>query len=383
MAGFSDYQQKKEPKITQQRKKVAAFLVCALCLISIKIFLLNRETVPQWGFRLLALSAYLGVWYLLLSSLYQGWAGSNYADRPNPIQRFLMRFYHNKLATFGLFVVLTLAVMAIFADDIAIYPLEYQAEWQEFSQLPPCREHPLGTVTSGEDLFSLIVYGSRISLGLGVSVMVITSLVGMTLGATAGYFGKGTDRALNYLNDVVMSFPFLVFCIVLVGALQVNEAVRETFANLAEAIGVDMHLMIIFLVLAMLMWSSTFRVVRSQVLSLKETGFVEAAKALGGSSRRIIFKHLLPNTLGPVIVLVTIGIGSVILTEAALSYLGFGAEMTTPSWGRLLRDANPYVTQPCYMYMVMFPGIAIFMSVLGFTTMGDGLRDAIDPRMKV
>jgi peptide/nickel transport system permease protein/oligopeptide transport system permease protein len=144
-----------------------------------------------------------------------------------------------------------------------------------------------------------------------------------------------------------------------------------------------MRLVVIFLVLAVMMWSSIFRVVRSQVLSLKEAGFVEAAKALGGGSRRIIFKHLLPNTLGPVIVLVTIGIGSVILTEAMLSYLGFGAEMTTPSWGRLLRDANPYVTQPRYLYMVMFPGIAIFMSVLGFTTMGDGLRDAIDPRMKV
>ena len=364
-------------------KLLGQLMAGAIPLVLVKIFLVNREVIPQWGPRLLALGIYLFLWYLLFEFTYQRWARMEYPDELNPVRRFINRFYNNKLATFGLFLVMAMAIVAIFANDIAIYPYEYQVEWQEFSELPPSREHPFGTLASGEDLFSRVVYGSRISLYLGVGVTLISAIIGILMGVTAGYFGGWVDRLLHYINDVVMAFPFLVLVLALVGSLIANESIRSVCTSVSVVLGLDVRLTVAFLVLAAISWTSIFRVVRSKVLSLRELGYVEAAKAVGAKPRKIIFRHLIPNSLAPVIILATISIGSVILTEAGLSYLGMGAELGTPSWGRLLMDTRPYVSQPRYLSLVFFPGLAIFLTVLGFTTMGDGLRDAIDPRMKV
>lgn len=358
------------------------FAVGAALLVLLKIFLVNRETIPQWGPRLLALGGYLALWYLLSEFLYREWARTNYPDKLNPVKRFVDRFYKNKLATFGLFLVLTIAMIAIFADDIAIYPYEYDAAWQEFSELPPAIEHPFGTLASGEDLFSRVVYGARISLYLGVGVTLISSLIGLLMGVTAGYYGKTVDRSLHYINDVVMAFPFLVLVLVLVGALRANESLNNAFALIAVVMGLDVRLTVAFFVLALVNWTALFRVVRSKVLSLRELGYVEAARSCGAKPRTLIFRHLIPNSIPPVIIIATLAVGSVILTEAGLSYLGMGAELGTPSWGRLLSDAEGYVSQIRYFPLVFFPGLAILLTVFGFTTMGDGLRDAIDPRMK-
>ena len=377
-----EYELEKKAKKIANLKLSGEFIAGAISLLFLKLFLVNREVIPQWGTRLLALGIYLALWYLLFEFIYRRWARIHYPDILNPVQRFVNRFYKNKLATFGLFLVISMSILAIFASDIAIYPYEYDPVWQEFSELPPSLEHPFGTLASGEDLFSRIVYGSRISLYLGIGVTLISSFIGLLMGVTAGYYGHWTDRSLHYINDVVMAFPFFVFVLALVGALLANEALRSTFSSISVVIGLDVRLTVAFLVLAFLRWTSTFRVVRSKVLSLRELGYIDAAKACGAKPRDIIFRHLIPNSLAPVIILATLGIGSVILTEAALSYLGLGAELGTPSWGRLLSDAQGYVSQPRYFSLVLFPGLAIFFTVLGFTTMGDGLRDAIDPRMK-
>jgi len=191
------------------------------------------------------------------------------------------------------------------------------------------------------------------------------------------------DKFLNYVNDVLMSFPFLILILVIVGAMRANPQLTATMESIGKTIGIDAHLLMVFVALSIFGWTGTFRVVRGQVLSIREKDYVMAAKSLGASTSRIIFKHIAINTLAPVIVLMTLGMGGVILTESGLSFLGFGASVTTPSWGRLLSEGNSFVTQPHFLYLVTFPGVAIFLTILAFTTMGDGVRDAIDPRMKM
>jgi len=372
-----------EEKKAENRKIRVVLAITVIGLVLIKILFISRDTIPQWGLRLGVVGLYLGVWYLFLERMYRWYVRVNYDKRANPIARFFLRFYRNKLATLGFFIVLTLVVVAVFAPEIAKYPGEYRAEWKEYALMPPSREHPLGTVPSGEDLFSLICYGTRISVTLGISVVSLGAAIGIALGVTAGYYGGKVDKLINYVTDVVMSFPFLVLILVIVGALRSNPQINERLIEVGKTVGVDAHLLMVFLALSFLGWTGTFRIVRGQVLSIREKDYVAAAKAIGATSRRIIFRHIAINTLAPVIVVMTLGIGGVILTEAALSYLGFGASVTTPSWGRLLSEANAYVSQLKYIHLVLFPGLAIFLAILGFTTMGDGVRDAIDPRLKL
>jgi len=158
------------------------------------------------------------------------------------------------------------------------------------------------------------------------------------------------------------------------------ERFKEDFG---KSVGLDAHLLMVFLALSIFGWPGVFRQVRGQVLSIKERDYVAAAKVVGASRTSILFRHIAINTLGPVIVVLTIGIAGVILTEAGLSFLGFGADITTPSWGRLLSEGNSFVTQGKYIYLAVFPGVALFFTILGFTTLGDGIRDAIDPRLKL
>ncbi|MHC1605262.1 MAG: ABC transporter permease [Candidatus Methanofastidiosia archaeon] len=378
-----DFEEMEKEKKQKTRQLYLKFAITAVILVLIRIFLITRENITSWGARLVVVGIYLIVWYFVLDMLYKKWAAINYPDERNPINRFIHRLYSNKLATFGLFVVVSLVVLAIFAPEIAIYQKTYMPAWKNFALLPPSLEHPFGTVSSGEDLFSLVCYGSRISLMLGLSVTLVVSVIGIFLGVVSGYYGGWIDKFINYFTDVIMSFPFLVLVIVLVGALRANPDLNQKMIDFGKTIGMDAHLLMVFVALSVFGWPGIFRQVRGQVFSIKERDYVAAAKVVGAPKSSILFRHIAINTMGPVIVVMTLGIAGVILTEAGLSFLGFGADVTTPSWGRLLSEGNSFVTQSKYLHLALFPGVALFFTILGFTTLGDGIRDAIDPRLKL
>jgi ABC-type dipeptide/oligopeptide/nickel transport system permease subunit len=293
----------------------------------------------------------------------------------------------------GLLIILTLAILAIFADLLSPYPdpgnnENYDPDYTlKHLEEAPSKTHILGTTRNGKDMLSVLIHGSRVSLALGLSVQATASIIGITIGSIAAYYSGWVDKILNVINDIVMAFPFLLFIIVLVSILrEVYIAVRIPFTEIVlidtpTLFSMWNGLAMVFLALALLGWSGTYRVVRGQILSVKEMEFVEAAKAVGASDRRIIFHHILPNVISPIIVLVTLGIAGVILTEAALSYLGFGAAEGAVSWGRAIYEGREYATTS-RAFMVFFPGLAIVISILGFNSFGDGLRDALDPRMK-
>jgi peptide/nickel transport system permease protein/oligopeptide transport system permease protein len=378
-----DFRELEMEKKHKNRRLYLQVALIAAALILVRLFLISRGMIPDWGYRLVVVGVYVLVWYLFLETFYKRWKAINYPGERDPIDRFLHRLYRNKLATLGMFVVLSFIILAIFAPEIAIYPKTYSSAWKDFALLPPSIEHPFGTVSSGEDLFSLICYGSQISLSLGIGVELVVAVIGITLGVISGYYGGFIDKLINYFTDVIMSFPFLVLVIVLVGALRANPTLNNQIIDFSKSIGLDAHLLMVFLALSIFGWPGVFRQVRGQVFSIKERDYVAAAKVVGASRTSILFRHIAINTLGPVIVVLTIGIAGVILTEAGLSFLGFGADITTPSWGRLLSEGNSFVTQGKYIYLAIFPGLALFFTILGFTTLGDGIRDAIDPRLKL
>ncbi len=369
---------------SQQKKKIfAVFLAGIASLVLIKHFFLTREAIQSIGLRYVGLAAYLGAWYLFLQKMYDWYAKVEYKYKANPIRRFFHRFYKNKLAVFGSFVALTIILMAIFAPLIATYDVtNFQAAWTKFSLLPPTKGHLFGATNSGADLFSLVVFGSRIALAYGVGVTLIVALIGIIFGGIAGYFGGWVDRIFQYINDVIMSFPFLVLILALIGALRANPSLNQFISRIGSFIGVQGKLFISFIALCIFGWTGIYRLVRGQVFSIREKEYIDAAKSLGASSRTIIYKHILRNAMAPVIVQSSLSVGGYMITAASLTYLGFGASITTPSWGRLLQQGNAYVTQIRYFHLTFFPGLILFMTVLAFTTLGDGLRDAIDPRMR-
>ncbi|AGB40430.1 ABC-type dipeptide/oligopeptide/nickel transport system, permease component [Halobacteroides halobius DSM 5150] len=276
------------------------------------------------------------------------------------------RLKRNKLAMFGLGITAILMIVAIFAPVIAPYDPFYSPVMQEgkveLSMQGPSLAHPFGTDTLGRDIFSRIVYGARISLMVGFVTQIISLVIGITLGALAGYYGGIVDDIISYLINVFLAFPFLLFAIAIMAVFQDP--------------GVDK----VFIALGLVSWPGLARIVRGQVMSLKEEEYVEAVESLGANDFRIIFKHIIPNCLAPIIVTVTLGIAGAILAEAGLSYLGLGAQPPQPSWGLMLNSGKQYMrTAP---RMMLVPGIAIVLTVLGFNLFGDGLRDALDPKMK-
>ena len=228
------------------------------------------------------------------------------------------------------------------------------------SKMPPSLEHPFGTDSLGRDELVRIIYGARISLSVGVLAMSISLLIGMVLGTTAAYFGGIWDSIIMRATDIFMAFPYVLFAIALLAAL------GPSFVNMFIAIGI-------------IGWTSIARVIRSIILQVKENDYVSAARALGASNLRIILRHVLPNSLAPVVVYATMGIGTAIISEAALSFLGLGIQPPTPSWGLMIADAQQYmVIAP---WLIFAPGLAILLTVLSFTLLGDGLRDAMDVKM--
>lgn len=222
-------------------------------------------------------------------------------------------------------------------------------------------DHPLGHDILGRDILSRTIRGTRVALAVGIFAMGISLIIGVTIGLVSGYFGGWIDTFLSRIVDALMAFPILVLLIVL-----------------AAVLGPSFWMTV--MVIGLTVWSTYARVVRADVLSVRERDFVLAARAVGANDQRIILRHILPNILGPVIVLATLSVGSIIILEAALSFLGFGISPPTPSWGNMLADARGYIVT--FPHMAYPPGIMIFLTVLAFNLIGDGLRDALDPRQR-
>jgi peptide/nickel transport system permease protein len=271
------------------------------------------------------------------------------------------RLRGDPLAVFGVVVVGALAVLAILAPVVAPYDPVAQGDLTTTAYLPPSGQHWLGTDQFGRDLLSRIIYGARISLSIGFLAVAIAVVLGSVLGAVAGYVGGWADAAIMRFTDMVMAFPRLVLLIMIIALFEPS-------------------LTLIILVLGLTQWPGTARLVRGEVLSLREREYVEAARALGFGRARIILRHLLPNVMAPVIVAATLGIGNTIVLEAGLSFLGFGIQPPTPSWGTLVADGRQNLIGA--WWVATFPGLAIVLTVLAFNLVGDGLRDALDPRMR-
>jgi len=267
------------------------------------------------------------------------------------------RFKTNRMALIGLTVIILICLMAIFADYVAPYdPVE--DIFRGMRGVEPSWEHPLGFDHLGRDLLSRVIYGSRVALIVGIASTIITVVIGILVGAISGYFGGWIDTLLSRLVDTLMAFPIIALLVVLAAVLSPG-------------------LWTTVVVIGITTWARYARVVRADVLSLREQDFVQAARALGASNLRIIIRHVVPNVLTPVIVLASLGIGSIIILEAALSFLGLGVRPPTPSWGGTLADGRAFITR--FPHISVFPGLMIVITVLAFNFIGDGVRDAIDP----
>lgn len=270
----------------------------------------------------------------------------------------LSRISSNKKAVFGGVIVLLLFLVAIFAPLIA--PYDYISMDLPNMLTAPSSEYVFGTDEFGRDIFSRVIYGSRISLQVGFVAVGISLLIGTVLGAIAGYYGGVIDYIISSITDIAWSLPVSLLAIALVAAL------GPSLRNLILAI-------------SLVSWSGFARLVRGQFLSLREKEFVEAAKALGYGDGRIIFKHILPNALAPIIVLTTLEVPKAIIVEASLSFLGLGAQPPTPSWGSIMNSGKDFIMDA--PWISIFPGIMIMIIVLGFNLFGDALRDILDPRI--
>jgi len=268
------------------------------------------------------------------------------------------RFANNNLSVIGLALVLLLTNIALLAPWIA--PLHYTKQNFMVAWQSPSWAYPFGTDGLGRDLFSRVVYGAEISMTVGLLVQVIVFSIGVPLGALAGYLGGWVDELIMYIVEVMSAFPGLLFIILIMAVF------GPGLFNIFVAIGVTG-------------WVGVCRILRAQILSLKEKEFVRAAKAMGGSHRRIILTHLLPNSLTPLIIELTLGIPFAIFAEAGLSFIGIGISPPTPSWGQMAGENAPYIRS--YWHLATFPTIMIATTMLGFQLMGDGMRDAIDPKM--
>lgn len=266
------------------------------------------------------------------------------------------RFFRHKLAMAGVAIIALLAFGAIFAPHLAPYEFD-QLDLANMSATPSS-DHLLGTDSLGRDILTRVLYGGRISLSIGVLAMSVATIIGTTLGMLAGFFGGWVDNAVSALVDLMLSLPTL-FILILLG----------TFFGT--------KLGVIIVIIASVRWMATTRLVRGTVLSLKNLEFVLAARAVGASPLRIMWRHMLPNTLTPIIVSATLGIAGAIITESTLSFLGLGVQPPTPTWGNMLREAQEQLA--IAPWVTVAPGLAIFLAVMSINFIGDGLRDALDP----
>lgn len=271
------------------------------------------------------------------------------------------RFRRHRLALVGGSVALFLSASALLAPVVAPYnpdAISLTARWTA-----PTVAHPFGTDELGRDVLARAMYAGRISLAVGYISAIGVAVSGAVAGVVAGYYGGFTDSVIMRLVDILLSLPTIPLYLIM--------------AALIPGGGVD-RIILIFMIFG---WTGVSRLVRGQVLSLKEQDYVEAARAMGASQARIMLRHLLPNAMAPIIVATTLAVGGFILAESGLSYLGLGIQPPTPSWGNMLQRAQEYIWNAAWL--AVFPGVLIFVTVLSFNFLGDGLRDALDPRLKI
>lgn len=275
-------------------------------------------------------------------------------------QDAVRRFFKNRLAILGLMIVILFLFLAIFADLLAPYPYD-KADFTAVRVLPGVNpQYPLGTDEIGRDYLSRLIYGARTSMTVGITIQIIALLIGVPLGGLAGYLGGAADFVVSRVIDVMTAFPGLIFSILVISLF-----------------GGGMW-MVIF-ALSITSWIGIARLTRAQILSLREKEYVEAARCLGVTQRGIIFRHLVPNSLSPLLVAVSFGIPAAIFGEAGLSFLGIGINDPIASWGKMVGVSGAYVRVS--WHMALFPTLAIALAMLGFSFLGDGLRDALDPKM--
>ncbi len=290
------------------------------------------------------------------------------ALRVSPAREAWRRFRRHKLAVAGLVVLLTMLALVLFGPllwTVAINDIDFTARLKS-----PSLAHPLGTDDLGQDLLARMLYGGRISLSVGLAAMTMAIFVGVTIGAIAGISRGAIDGALMWFTDLFLSLPQLPLLLLLIYLFR--DRLKAVFG---PEVGV---FMLIVLVIGGFRWMPVARLVRAQFFSLREKEYVEAARALGASTTRVVLRHILPNTLGPVIVAGTIDVAAAIIAESTLSFLGLGFPPDIPTWGRILFDSKDYLD--IAPHWALFPGTAIFLAVLTINFIGDGLRDALDPR---
>ncbi len=288
-------------------------------------------------------------------------AGAKKEDVMGPWKIIWKRLKKNKLAMAGLFIISLMTLAAILAPFLTSHGRDTVNMIK--TNAKPDSVNRLGTDDLGRDILTRMLHGGRISLTVGLVSTGLRLLIGVTLGGIAGYYGKGVDNAIMRIADVFSCFPFLPIAITFVAIL------GPSIYN-------------VMIVLALLGWPGICRIVRAEILSLREREFMEAATALGISDFRKIMKHLLPNTMASIIVSATLGIASAILTESSLSYLGLGVSPPTPTWGNMLSGAQQQYVLRHRWWQWIPPGLAIFVAVMSLNLLGDGLRDALDPRLK-
>lgn len=283
----------------------------------------------------------------------------NNESRIHDLQYSVKLFFKSPLAVLGLIIVVLFILMAIIAPYVTPYSENYR-NWGDTLQ-PPDSQHLFGTDNMGGDVFSRVIWGSRISLSIGLMVVVSAFVIGSVLGSISSYFGGIIDELMMRVTDVFLAFPSLILAMVVCAAL------GRSLENMMLALSITW-------------WPTYARIVRGQSLVIREQKYIEAAKAIGGKDLHIIIRHLLPNSLSPIIVQASMDFGNVILTAAALSFIGFGAPPGTAEWGRMVSDGASYMMSS--PWIVMFTGFTILIVCLGFNLLGDGVRDIIDPKMR-
>lgn len=275
------------------------------------------------------------------------------------LRAFWQRLAANRLAMAGAAVVALLVVVALLAPLIA--PYDPYAIDVDSILLPPSLEHPFGTDELGRDVFSRMVYGARVSLEVGFVAAGLATLVGVLLGALAGYYGGKVEALIMRFTDMMLCFPTFFLILAVIALLE------PSIFNIMAVIGLTS-------------WMGVARLVRAEFLSLKQRDYVLAARSLGASDARIIFRHILPNSLAPVLVALTLGVAGAILTESGLSFLGLGVQPPLASWGNILNQGKANLE--IAWWLSLFPGLAILVTVLGYNLLGEGIRDALDPRLR-
>lgn len=293
------------------------------------------------------------------STVSAAWLADTVRPHEN-LRRQLSRFRKNTLAVSGLIVVMLLVIMAIIGPYVVPYPNDINGAIHPTEQLlPPSAAHWFGTDNIGDDIFSRVVVGSRLSLMVGVIVLIIGTGIGVPLGALAGYSGGAVDTIIMRVTDIFLTVPALIL------ALAIAAALGPSLRNAMFAI-------------ALVWWPGYCRLTRGQFLAQRQRTYVDSARVIGAGDSRIIFRHILPNTLTPIMVKMSLDIGFAILTAAALGFIGVGAQPPQPEWGAMVSLGRSYL--PNWWWYSTFPGVAIFITIFAFNMFGDGLRDVFDPQ---